>query len=177
MSDPFRVRYLAPASSSDGQTLPAKRTLKSIRTRRNASLSCSACRLRKTKCQGGPPCENCVKYKTECRREEDKDGRRQTSLKRKLIELEKDRHLLVRLLETIRDEEDVKVTQLLNLIRSNALHDDTRSSVADGRQRSRRRIRPDADQVVNEDISTAHDSIEPRTRRNIMAIRSLCNTT
>ncbi|PKX97670.1 Zn(II)2Cys6 transcription factor domain-containing protein [Aspergillus novofumigatus IBT 16806] len=177
MSDPFKVRYLAPASSSDGQIQPAKRTLKSIRSRRNASLSCSACRLRKAKCQGGPPCENCVKYKTECRREEDKDGRRQTSLKRKLIELEKDRHLLVRLLETIRVEEDVKVTQLLNLIRSNAPPDETRPSVAEGRQPSRRRIRPDTGQVVNEDISSAHDAIEPRPRQNIMAIRSLCNAT
>lgn len=90
MSDPFKVCYLAPASSLNGQTPPAKPTLKSIRTRRNTSLSCSACRLRKTKCLGGPPCGNCVKHKTECRREEDKDGRRQTSLKRKLIELEKD---------------------------------------------------------------------------------------
>ncbi|GAQ09855.1 hypothetical protein ALT_7176 [Aspergillus lentulus] len=129
------------------------------------------------KCQGGPPCENCVKYKTECRREEDKDGRRQTSLKRKLIELEKDRDLLVRLLETIRDEEDVKVTQLLNLIRSNVPPDEIRPSLADGRQRSKRRICPDTSQVINEDISSAHDSIEPRTRRNVMAIRSLCNTT
>ncbi|KAH1312232.1 hypothetical protein KXX16_005012 [Aspergillus fumigatus] len=175
MSDPFKVCYLAPASSLNGQTPPAKPTLKSIRTRRNTSLSCSACRLRKTKCLGGPPCGNCVKHKTECRREEDKDGRRQTSLKRKLIELEKDRRLLVRLLETIRDEEDVKVTQLLNLIRSNASHDEIRPSVAGGRQRSISIIRPDADEGINEDISTAHDSIESRTCRNVMAIRSLCN--
>ncbi|RLL94478.1 hypothetical protein CFD26_102642 [Aspergillus turcosus] len=123
------------------------------------------------KCQGGPPCENCVKYQTECRREEDKDGRRQTSLKRKLAELEQDRDLLVRLLETIRDDEDVKVTQLLNLIRGNAPPD-----IADGRQRSRRRIYPDTGQVANEDSSSEHENIEPRPRRNIMAIRSLCDT-
>ncbi|GIJ99730.1 hypothetical protein Aspvir_003732 [Aspergillus viridinutans] len=176
MSDPFKVRSLAPALSSGGQTLTAKRTLRSIRTRRNASLSCSACRLRKTKCQGGPPCENCVKYQTECRREEDKDGRRQKSLKRKLIELEQDRDLLVRLLDTIRDDEDIKVSQLLNLIRNNAPPDEIRPSVADGRQRSRRRICPDTGQAVNKNISSAHDAIKTRPRRNIMAIRSLCDT-
>ncbi|GIJ86304.1 hypothetical protein Asppvi_005191 [Aspergillus pseudoviridinutans] len=176
MSDPFKVRSLAPAMSSDGQTLTAKRTLGSIRTRRNASLSCSACRHRKTKCQGGPPCENCVKYQTECLREEDKDGRRQTSLKRKLTELEQDRDLLVRLLDIIRDDEDVKVSQLLNLIRSNAPPDEIRPSVADGRQRSKRRNRPDTGQVVHKDISSAHDAIETRPYRNVMAIRTLCDT-
>lgn len=81
----------------------------------------------------------------------------------------------MRLLETIRDEEDVKVTQLLNLIRSNASHDEIRPSVAGGRQRSISIIRPDADEGINEDISTSHDSIESRTCRNVMAIRSLCS--
>jgi hypothetical protein len=77
----------------------------------------------------------------------------------------------VRLLETIRDDEDVKVTKLLNLIRSNAP-----PNVADERQRSRRRICPDNGQVENEDNSSEHDTDEPRPRRNVMAIRSLCDT-
>ncbi|RHZ46511.1 uncharacterized protein CDV56_102690 [Aspergillus thermomutatus] len=178
MSDPFKVRSLAPASSSNGRTLLENCALKTIPTRRNASMSCSACKLRKAKCQGGTPCGNCVKHQTECRREEDKDGRRQTSLKRKLIELEQDRTLLVRLLETIRDDEDVNVTQLLNLIRSNAPPDEIRPSVGEGLEslpKSRRRISPDTGRMAAEDISSEHETIRPRPRRKVMTIRSLCD--
>ena len=96
-------------------------------------------------CIGGEPCEPCQKANTECIVNADNDGRRRITLKRKIESLEHDRDLLVRLVETIRNESDQDSLDVLNLIRSNAPLDEIRLCLTGNRGASYTPTRRDSD--------------------------------
>ncbi|KAI9927032.1 hypothetical protein MW887_003413 [Aspergillus wentii] len=110
--------------------------------RTNAKIACGQCRKRKSRCLGGVPCEPCVVAKTECIIDNDSDGRRKTGLKRKIEALEEDRDLLMRLLQTLRDENRSEANEVFNLIRSDAPMDHIRLRLAENfdKGNSRRKV-------------------------------------
>ncbi|KAL5003323.1 hypothetical protein BDV10DRAFT_43972 [Aspergillus recurvatus] len=98
---------------------------------KKASLACTECRKRKSKCVGlPPPCERCRRQKTECILDEESDRRRRGVLERRLGALEQDRTLLVRLVDCIRDGSQEEASRVLNYIRSDASLDDIRRFLA-----------------------------------------------
>ncbi|KAL4913289.1 hypothetical protein BDW62DRAFT_214378 [Aspergillus aurantiobrunneus] len=98
---------------------------------KKASLACTECRKRKSKCIGiPPPCERCRHHKTLCVLDEDSDRRRKGTLERRLDALEQDRTLLLRLVESIPDDSQDEVSKVLNFIRDDASLDEIRQFLA-----------------------------------------------
>ncbi|KKK16277.1 hypothetical protein ARAM_003168 [Aspergillus rambellii] len=105
--------FKAPAASKSA-------TDDNLKRRKNVGTACLACKARKLKCTGEPPCANCIKSRLECNLDETTDKRRRGALKRKIDQLEDKEGLLIRLMEVLRDTSDRRTGPLLNLIRSNA---------------------------------------------------------
>jgi hypothetical protein len=95
-------------------------------------------------CIGGEPCEPCQKSNTECILNADNDGRRRITLKRKIESLERDRELLVRLVEVIRNQGDQSSLDVFNFIQSDAPLDEIRSYLDDGQGASHKAARLDS---------------------------------
>ncbi|KAL3462404.1 hypothetical protein BJX64DRAFT_139764 [Aspergillus heterothallicus] len=108
-----KSRRVAPAAS-DGVANDAQKR------RKNVGTACLACKSRKLKCTGAPPCANCVKSRLECTLDESADKRRRGPLKRKIDHLEDKEEVFLRLMEIIRDGDNRRIVPLLNLIRSHA---------------------------------------------------------
>ncbi|KAI9367655.1 hypothetical protein BJX61DRAFT_551200 [Aspergillus egyptiacus] len=86
--------------------------------RKNVGTACLACKSRKLKCTGAPPCANCVKSRIECTLDETADKRRRGALKRRIDHLEYNKDLLHRIRNVLCD--NTRYIPLLNLIRSHA---------------------------------------------------------
>ncbi|KAL4910340.1 hypothetical protein BDW74DRAFT_144905 [Aspergillus multicolor] len=98
---------------------------------KKASLACTECRKRKSKCVGlPPPCERCRRLNTECILDEESDRRRRGVLERRLDALEQDRTLLVGLVDSIRDGSQEEASRVLSYIRSDASLEDIRQYLA-----------------------------------------------
>ncbi|KAF5855358.1 hypothetical protein ETB97_009361 [Aspergillus alliaceus] len=95
-----------------------------VRGRKHKTTACRACKLKKLKCRGDPPCEHCSINGIDCVVDEMADMRRKFAMKRKVDRLEQAEDTLLRLLGAIRESENTRVAQLLNLIRSNASFDE-----------------------------------------------------
>lgn len=136
-SRPFE-RPLLPHPSSSGTQSGS-----TVRPRiQKASNACTECRTRRAKvsllilfrlalltaiqCTGGIPCQRCRQKKTHCVLDKESDRRRRGVLESRLEELERDRTLLVRLLDSIRDGSQNESGRLLNYIRSHSSVDDVR---------------------------------------------------
>ncbi|KAE8355729.1 hypothetical protein BDV28DRAFT_27698 [Aspergillus coremiiformis] len=95
-----------------------------VRGRKHKTTACRACKLKKLKCRGDPPCEHCALNGIDCIVDEMADMRRKFAMKRKVDRLERAEDTLLHLLGAIRENGDARVAQLLNLIRSNASFDE-----------------------------------------------------
>ncbi|KAA8643491.1 hypothetical protein EYZ11_009520 [Aspergillus tanneri] len=104
-----------PKSSSPDDVVPS---------RKHKTTACRACKQKKLKCRGDPPCEHCVANGLECHVDEMADMRRKFAMKRKLDRLEMASDVLLRLVSALRESDSTRVAQLLNLIRSNASFDE-----------------------------------------------------
>ncbi|KAH8691609.1 hypothetical protein BGW36DRAFT_305078 [Talaromyces proteolyticus] len=106
-------RPLAPAlpGSHDPHAYESKR-------RKNVSSACQACKARKLKCSGVPPCKTCLKSKVECVIDTEGDQRRKLNLKKKIDSLEDDRRLLLQLMETLQRGPQSYNTELVHDIRT-----------------------------------------------------------
>ncbi|KAL2816453.1 hypothetical protein BJX63DRAFT_387377 [Aspergillus granulosus] len=113
MMQSSKSRRPAPVSSDSAANDSHKR-------RKNVGTACLACKTRKLKCTGAPPCTNCVKSRLECTLDESADKRRRGPLKRKIDHLEDKEEVFFRLLEIIRGGDNQRIVPLLNLIRSHA---------------------------------------------------------
>ncbi|KKK14586.1 hypothetical protein P175DRAFT_0443092 [Aspergillus ochraceoroseus IBT 24754] len=127
MSDPQpSTRPLAPAPSLSQQSQDAPTTATPSSSnednpgRKHKTTACRACKQKKLKCRGDPPCQHCVANGIECHVDEMADMRRKLAMKRKLGRLEQSEDVLLQLVSVLRDSENKRVAQLLNLIRSNA---------------------------------------------------------
>ncbi|KAL2857327.1 hypothetical protein BJY01DRAFT_202619 [Aspergillus pseudoustus] len=108
-----KSRRVAPVASETAANDAQKR-------RKNVGTACLACKTRKLKCTGAPPCANCVKSRLECTLDESADKRRRGPLKRKIDHLEDKEEVFLRIMEIIRDGDNRRIVPLLNLIRSHA---------------------------------------------------------
>ncbi|RJE18422.1 Transcription factor [Aspergillus sclerotialis] len=130
MGSQSSMRPLAPArpglhlSWQDSSSSSAPR-------RKNSSTACIECRRRRSKCAGGVPCETCRRLNIDCVIDEESDNRRKVTLKRKIESLEEDRDLLIKLLESLREGESRRGSELLALIQSNAPLQDIRQFLTD----------------------------------------------
>ncbi|CEL04101.1 hypothetical protein ASPCAL05233 [Aspergillus calidoustus] len=109
-----KSRRIAPVASDTAANNDTQKR------RKNVGTACLACKTRKLKCTGAPPCANCVKSRLECNLDESADKRRRGPLKRKIDHLEDKEEVFLRLLEIIRDGDNRRIVPLLNLIRSHA---------------------------------------------------------
>ncbi|KAJ6121025.1 hypothetical protein N7523_005305 [Penicillium sp. IBT 18751x] len=132
MDPPNPAQSLAPTPNDH----PHQTSDYHVASSKKATTACSACQKRKSKCIGGIPCLPCQNSKTECIFNADNDGRRRVTLKRRIEALEQDRDLLMRLVNTIRDEDEQKGRSLLALIRSNAPLDKIRLHLAENQNLS-----------------------------------------
>ena len=82
-------------------------------------------------CIGGVPCESCRQRQIPCEVDEESDERRRIVLKRRLESLDRDRNLLLRLLEILKDECTTRTSGILNLIRSDASPEDIGSYLSE----------------------------------------------
>ncbi|EAW08929.1 putative C6 transcription factor [Aspergillus clavatus NRRL 1] len=115
-------RPLAPAPGR-----PLKRNVSSdglVPARRYKTTACKACKRKKLKCRGGPPCQPCQTHGIECEVDEMSDMRRKNAMERKVEQLERVSDTLMELVGALRESETRRVAQLLNLIRSNASFDE-----------------------------------------------------
>lgn len=115
-----------------------------------ASIACTECRRQRakvsrvkflssefsdrsanrTQCIGGMPCQRCRQKETPCVLDKESDRRRKGVLESRVEALERDRTLLLRLLDSIRDGSQNESDRLLNYIRSHRSADDVREFLA-----------------------------------------------
>ncbi|PYI09547.1 hypothetical protein BO78DRAFT_394770 [Aspergillus sclerotiicarbonarius CBS 121057] len=117
MSESQSSRFLAPAP---GQPSGSKAPDNVGQGRKHKTTACKACKQKKLKCRGDPPCQHCVANGIPCLVDEMADMRRKYAMKRKLERLEQAEETLLRLIDALRESESKRLAQLLNLIRSNA---------------------------------------------------------
>ncbi|KAL2812016.1 hypothetical protein BJX63DRAFT_433018 [Aspergillus granulosus] len=125
MSDPQSSRPLAPAPGLP--ETPNAPTDEANPGRKHKTTACRACKQKKLKCRGDPPCQHCVANGLECHVDEMADMRRKTAMKRKVDRLEQASDTLDRLLDALRESEDKRLARVLSLIQSNASVDELRS--------------------------------------------------
>ncbi|KAJ5584949.1 uncharacterized protein N7459_004749 [Penicillium hispanicum] len=145
-------RMEKPLASAPGRTPPQTASYLEPRPRKVA-IACTACQKRKSRCIGGVPCDACRNANTQCAIDEGSDGRRKTSVKRKIDALEQNQDLLFRLVDTLRDEDDQSSRGVLNLIRSNASLDEIRLCLAQNEHSD----------VPGHDEATAEQSKKPKS--------------
>ncbi|RAL08504.1 C6 transcription factor [Aspergillus homomorphus CBS 101889] len=110
-------RSLVPAPNLP----PSTRSLDNVaQGRKHKTTACTACKQKKLKCRGDPPCQHCVANGIECHVDEMSDMRRKFAMKRKLERLEISEETLMRLIEILRDGKSPRLAQMMCLIRSNA---------------------------------------------------------
>lgn len=116
------------------------------------------------------PCGNCCRTQADCVIDEHSDNRRRSTLKRKLDSLEDDRELLIRLVETLRDSGDTRISALLNLIRSNASLTELKSYI------NEQLCRPQSPELAkaHDEISRLHEATS-RTCRSVLDVKRLCD--
>uniref|UniRef100_A0A093VRN9 Nitrogen assimilation transcription factor nirA n=1 Tax=Talaromyces marneffei PM1 TaxID=1077442 RepID=A0A093VRN9_TALMA len=139
-TDRSKLHHLVPAPWGNNPVGERSQPAMPRRVRpKNASRACNECQKRKIKCIGSNPCKNCHENSLYCEINDETDGRRRFALKRKVEDLEQDRHMLLGLIEALRDN-GYQAGQLLGLIRNNASVDDIRSVVSNRMERLSLRI-------------------------------------
>ncbi|RAH71875.1 C6 transcription factor [Aspergillus aculeatinus CBS 121060] len=179
MSDPQSAsRSLAPAP---GLPQNSKSPDNVVQGRKHKTTACTACKQKKLKCRGDPPCQHCVANGIECHVDEMADMRRKFAMKRKLERLEQAEETLTRLLETLRDSESKDLAQVLNLIRSNASFDELQLYLDKQLSGDGSEISPGLQQVRNQLTrpSEEADEVGRSARsgsRRILDVRRLADT-
>ncbi|KAJ5389146.1 uncharacterized protein N7496_000214 [Penicillium cataractarum] len=97
--------------------------------KRRVSTACLACKKSKRKCSGTPPCENCRTFQRVCIFDESLDQRRRVAAKRTADELSYHRDLLNDIFKLVREADERKALDLLEIIRHNASPDEIRTFI------------------------------------------------
>ncbi|KAL4900102.1 hypothetical protein BDW74DRAFT_188665 [Aspergillus multicolor] len=146
--------------------------------RKHKTTACQECKKKKLKCRGEPPCQNCVANNIQCLVNELADQRRKLPQKRKLESLEQSNDVLLRLLKAIRDSENKKIAQLMNLIRSNPAVSELQEFLATNFSRSEIEKTPELQEVqehvLREESVILEEAAPPRPRR-MLDIRRLAD--
>ncbi|EED17883.1 C6 transcription factor, putative [Talaromyces stipitatus ATCC 10500] len=159
-----------PALASRWPTeFPPRRV--SSQRRNQKSTACEACKVKKIKCSGGPPCESCVRNGIECVVDETQDGRRKIAIKRTIDDLEKDRDLLLDLVASMRDGKNTYVEQLLSLIRGHGSLGEIRAYIDAQVREAHIEQTPELERLQQE-IQESR-SVRAREMRSIMDVQRL----
>ncbi|KAL4735393.1 hypothetical protein BDV11DRAFT_196097 [Aspergillus similis] len=147
--------------------------------RKHKTTACQECKKKKLKCRGDPPCQNCVANNVECLVNELADQRRKLPQKRKLESLEQSNDILTRLLKAIRDSENKKITQLMNLIRSNPTLPELQEYLTENFTRSEIERSTELSEV-QQHLKREADAVEqgeavPRPPRRVLDVRRLAD--
>lgn len=174
MSDSHSSRSLAPAPGH-----PPRRSVSTddvVPGRKHKTTACRACKLKKLKCRGDPPCEHCVANGIECIVDEMADMRRKFAMKRKIDRLEQAEDVLLRLLSALRENESTRIAQLLNLIQSNASFEELQIFLEQSFSRSEIESTPELremqSQILRHSDDDSDDSMQASGRR-VMDVRRL----
>lgn len=127
-----------------------------------------------TQCAGGVPCESCRGAKMECVYDEESDGRRKIMLKRQIKSLEKDRGLLIRLVGSLHDSDEIQVTEIINLIRGNASLAEIQLFLTESHDPSNAYDRTVTLSEANSEVRILH-ALESNIYRGYMDVRRLLN--
>lgn len=128
------------------------------------------------KCRGGPPCDYCLINDVDCRTNELSDMRRKGAMERKIEQLEDAEHLLLDLVQILKqDDQNVHTCQLINLIRSSTSLGEIRFSL--GQQFSLEALEriPRVSETHNHLAQILKEESYARPRRRMMTIQRLAD--
>ncbi|KAF9887267.1 hypothetical protein FE257_010395 [Aspergillus nanangensis] len=174
MSDSQASRPIAPAPRQPQKRTPSSEDV--VPGRKHKTTACRACKLKKLKCRGDPPCQHCVANGIECIVDEMADMRRKFAMKRKLDRLEQAEDILLHLVGALRQSENTRIAQLLNLIRSNASLDELQVFLEHQFSRSEIQASPELQEVqvqLSRSSSEDTDDVKLRSGRRMMDVRRL----
>ncbi|KAK5168106.1 uncharacterized protein LTR77_006674 [Saxophila tyrrhenica] len=130
--------------------------------------ACSACRRRKSKCDGHRPvCSRCSALKTHCTYEAQEGESRWSALRRRKKDVESDKDDLTELLTYLRDAEEPEATDVFHQIRSSGF---------DNILRVIRHARQDGHSIATSPLSQAASPGMSHQQR-LPSIRSMLDTT
>ncbi|KAJ5481085.1 hypothetical protein N7539_006979 [Penicillium diatomitis] len=167
-------------NSDEAKPSSSSRTSSSTASwKRRVSTACLACKKSKRKCSGTAPCENCRTFHRVCIFDESLDQRRRVAAKRTADELSYHRDLLNDIFKLVREADETKALDLLEIIRHNASPDELRAFINDtlsGLDTSSSRTSADAAsklESMRELINV--EGTTPVFRRKVMDIHYLCD--
>ncbi|KAL2871628.1 uncharacterized protein BJX67DRAFT_342731 [Aspergillus lucknowensis] len=148
--------------------------------RKHKTTACRACKQKKLKCRGDPPCQHCVANGIDCHVDEMADMRRKTAMKRKVEHLEQSSDTFDRLLDALRESESKGVTQLVSLIQSNATVIELQKFLKENFSRTELEKSPEL-QEFQQHIQRSADEMEEdeaqsRAPRRMLPIHRLADT-
>ncbi|KOC10147.1 hypothetical protein AFLA70_213g001581 [Aspergillus flavus AF70] len=97
--------------------------------RTRASIACTECRVRRLKCNGPAPCEECALHSRKCVIDPSQDRRRKMDVKALKQDLQFHRTFLYQLCRVIRECNREDVGQLVSLIRQGGTNEDIKGAV------------------------------------------------
>ncbi|KAI3002245.1 transcriptional regulator family: Fungal Specific TF [Aspergillus niger] len=171
-------RFLAPAP---GQPPTAKVADNVVQGRKHKTTACKACKQKKLKCRGDPPCQHCVANGIPCLVDEMADMRRKYAMKRKLDRLEQAEETLLRLIDALRESESKRLAQLLNLIRSNASFEELQIFLEQQFTGREIELSPELREIQSQISRPSDDDEEsqppsqPRSSRRVLDVRRLAD--
>ncbi|OJJ48145.1 hypothetical protein ASPZODRAFT_62889 [Penicilliopsis zonata CBS 506.65] len=140
------------------------------------SRACTQCRRRKVKCTGETPCRNCIDNRLGCRIDEENDGRRRLSAKRKIESLQQDRDLLLGLLEILRGGSSGRVAEVLDVIRlGDSAVEALRAYLFDGGTRPKRVLSSSSSSLSPSLRSRSISTDWPVVRPKVMDVKRLAD--
>ncbi|KAJ5580231.1 uncharacterized protein N7459_006216 [Penicillium hispanicum] len=179
MSDQYHQLAPGPSPTSD-KSSPTKDEAKTPGSlwKKRVSTACLACKKSKRKCSGTAPCDNCRSFRRVCIFDESLDQRRRVAAKRTADELSYHRDLLGDLFKLVREADESKALQLLDIIRHNAPAHEIRSYIDETLSELGA-----AGETSHEAVSKLEDmrnlinveGASPVFRRKVMDIHYLCD--
>lgn len=178
MSDQSYQHAPGPSPTSDQGSSPEEGGKASGSWKKRVSTACLACKKSKRKCSGTAPCDNCRTFHRTCIFDESLDQRRRVAAKRTADELSYHRDLLNDLFKLVREADESKALQLLDLIRRNAPPHELRTYINETLTDL-----GTADKATPETVGKLEDvrdliNVEgatPAFRRKVMDIHYLCD--
>ncbi|EPS30971.1 hypothetical protein PDE_05925 [Penicillium oxalicum 114-2] len=147
--------------------------------KRRVSTACLACKKSKRKCSGTAPCENCRTFHRVCVFDESLDQRRRVAAKRTADELSYHRDLLNDIFKLVREADEGKALDLLEIIRHDASADELRAfineTLSDLDTSSSRGSVDAASKLESMRDLINVEGTTPTFRRKVMDIHYLCD--
>lgn len=120
----LRRRYIIYSNTTTNKSKYGLYRMSETENKSKCHCSASIQLLTDAKCNGGLPgrasCDFCRRHSLGCKIDEESDGRRKISSKRKIESLEQDRALLIELVESLHDDNETGLKKTIQIIRGGA---------------------------------------------------------